>query len=70
MSATSKQFVLRLTEEEDAALTEQAEAEHTSKHAVALDAVRERIGRRHRLDTLFARAEQKHARTLAILADS
>jgi hypothetical protein len=70
MTATVKQFVLRLTEEEDAALAEQAEAEHTSKHAVALDAVRERIGRRRRLEALLGRAETKHARTLAILADS
>lgn len=70
MTTASKQFVLRLTEEEDLALAEQAKAEHTSKHAVAVDAVRERIGRRRRLETLLARAETKHATTLAVLADS
>ena len=68
MTTAAKQFVLRLTEEEDLALAEQAKAEHTSKHAVAVDVVRERIGRR--LETLLARAETKHATTLAVLADS
>lgn len=56
-------MTLRLTEEDDAALTAAAEREHTSKHDVVLRAVRAYTsGRQQRLEAATARViERDHS---------
>jgi hypothetical protein len=66
-------FVLRLTDEDTAALREQAEREHRSMHEVALLAVRERIGvsrRNEILDAIMDQIETEDAKLLAALGDA
>jgi predicted transcriptional regulator len=63
-------MTLRLTEEEDRALTEQAAREHRSKQEVARAAIREYTSRRSRRhDDLLARIGRENAGALERLAD-
>lgn len=58
-------MTLRLTEEDDAALTAAAEREHTSKHEVVLRAVRAYTsGRQQRLEAATARVMERDASLL------
>lgn len=63
-------MTLRLTEEEDRALTEQAAREHRSKQQVARAAILEYTSRRsRRRDDLLARIGRENAGALERLAD-
>jgi hypothetical protein len=66
-------FVLKLSEEEQAALKQQADREHRSMHEVVVLAVRERIGRTQRalvLDSIVDSIVVEDAKLLEILANS
>jgi predicted transcriptional regulator len=63
-------MTLRLTEEEDRALTEQAAREHRSKQQVARAAILEYTSRRSiRRDDLLSRIGRENAGALERLAD-
>ena len=64
-------MTLRLTEEDDAALTAVAQREHTSKHEVVLRALREYTGgRQQRLEAATARVLQRDGALLDRLGSS
>lgn len=64
-------MTLRLTDEEDRALTAQAARENRSKQEVARAAIREYTSRRtRRRDDLLAKIGHENARALDRLADS
>ena len=66
-------FVLKLSDEDQAALREQADREHRSMHEVAVLAVRERIGMAQRaavLDTIVDSIVSQDAKLLDVLANS
>lgn len=66
-------FLLRLPDDLDRALEEQAAAEHSTKHALALESVRAMLQEREHQRLVMEGAEHimtQHADTLRRLADS
>ncbi|WP_129657022.1 hypothetical protein [Rothia halotolerans] len=66
-------FLLRLPDDLDQALEAQAEAEHSTKHALALESVRAMLKEREHQRLVMEGAEHimtDHAETLRRLADS